>query len=368
MPVRAPAPATVLAAIVADAVAAALPAFVDTVTAAVLADTRMPRLSDRPAAHPAGAGPAGDQQLQDRLALLLTANPKHRPGDPADWCATVAAHYPTAADALTWAWSESCPTAHWRRSRGAPAPARNAERSTRGELDQLLAEHNLATEGGGAAVVAGLDAAVETVRAAIAERHLTRVTYTWRRALLEASRAVGDDLDKVVAVIAWCLRTRPHWQQSITQPPSTKTFAKMLGDWLADGQDWTLSDVADPEMAEQLCELGRTWVRCQSENGGGARPSRARTGRNLHRALAGDGIDPVPAADLAALLRWWFEEGNARFHVRDADFPGPDVVARALLAMRTTRAAARSTGIAATNTAASGVRAHTDLTELEGLA
>lgn len=368
MPARAPGPAAVLAAIVADAVAAALPAFVDTVTAAVLADARTTGIAEHLVVHPAGARPTADQRLQDRLAELLAANPKHRPDDPGDWCAMVAAHYPTAADALAWAWSESCPTSHWRCSRGAPAPARNAERSTRGELDQLIAEHRLATEAGGAAVVAGLDDAAEEVRAVIAERHRARVTYTWRRALLEASRAVDGDLTKVVAVIGWCLRTRPHWQQTISQPPSAKTFAKMRGDWRADGQAWTLSDVTDPEMAEQLCELGRTWMRCQSESGGGGRPSHARTGRNLHRALAGDGIDPVPAADLAALLRWWFEEGNARFHVRDADFPGPDVVARALLAMRTTRAASRSTGVAATNTAASGLRAHTDLTELEGLA
>ncbi len=103
--------------------------------------------------------------------------------------------------------------------------------------------------------------------------------------------------------------------------------------------------------------------------GEGAPPSvPPRTGRNLHCALAGDGIEAVPAAELAALMRWWFDEGNARFHIRDADFPAPDVVSRALLAMRTSRTTGPSNGVAATNTAASGVRAHTDLSELEGLA
>ncbi|MGO4205241.1 hypothetical protein AB4Z09_26590 [Rhodococcus sp. TAF43] len=76
----------------------------------------------------------------------------------------------------------------------------------------------------------------------------------------------------------------------------------------------------------------------------------------------------MSVGDIDALLRWWFDEGNARFHIRDADFSGPDVVSRALLAMRTSRTAAAATGVAATNIAASGGRAHVDLTKLEGLA
>ncbi|MDH6284633.1 hypothetical protein, partial [Prescottella agglutinans] len=319
-----------LAAAVADAVAAALPAFAEAVTAAVLAD---PRIASA-AAEPAAAAPLNTEQ-RERLKSLLSANPKHRPERPEVWLDTVAAHYPAAADALAWAWSERCPTDFWRRLRGAPAPAKNPGRSRRGELDQVIAEHHLATAGGRGHLVAGLDGAVEQVRAAISEHHRVRVTYTWRRGLVEAAGSVGDDLEKAIAVIVWCLRTRPHWQRTITQPPSRVAFEKMLGDWHADGQGWSISEVTDRALAEQLRNLGGRWMRYQTERGGGAHPSYARTGRNLHRALAGDGIEPVSAGDIDALLRWWFDEGNARFHIRDADFPGPDVVARALLAMRT---------------------------------
>ena len=362
MPTRAPSD-TALAAVVADAVAAALPVFAEAVTAAVLSDPRITSAKPQPAA----AAPINAEQ-RDRLRSLLSANPKHRPSHPEVWLDAVAVNYPAAVDALEWGWSERCPTDFWRRSRGAPAPSKNPGRSRRGELDQVIAEHHMATAGGRGHLVAGLDGAVAKVHAAISEHHHARVTYTWRRALLEAAGSVGDDLDKAVAVIEWCLRARPHWQRNLTQPPSRTTFEKMLGDWHADGQGWSITEVTDPDLAEQLRGLGDRWMRYQSERGGGARPSHARTGRNLHRALAGDGIDAVSAGDIAALMRWWFDEGNARFHIRDADFPGPDVVARALLAMRTTRSAAPAGGVAATNTAASGVRAHTDLTELEGLA
>ncbi|NLU64925.1 hypothetical protein HCA61_22060 [Rhodococcus sp. HNM0563] len=355
---------TELAAVVSAAVAAALPAFIDAVTAAVLSDPRLTVRQD----GTAGALAPVDASAAADLRAVLAANPKHQPTDPDAWVATVAEHYPAAATALEWAWSERCPTDYWRRLRGAPGTARNAGRSTRSELDQLLSEHCLATTRAHAGLVADLSAAVETVRAAIAERHAPKVTYTWRRNLLAAAHLAGDDLGKAVAVISWCLRTRPHWQRTITQAPSKSAFEKMFGDWRADGQDWTIADVAEPEMAEQLRDLGRTWSRYQSEHGGGAPPSVPRTGRNLHRALAGDGIEAVPAAELAALMRWWFDEGNARFHIRDADFPAPEVVSRALLAMRTSRTAVPSNGVAATNTAASGVRAHTDLSELEGLA
>lgn len=362
MPTRAPLDSA-LAAVVADAVAAALPAFAEAVTAAVLSDPRITSVVPRPGA----ASPVNADQ-RDQLASLLAANPKHRPDRPDVWLDTVAANYPAAVDALAWGWSARCPTDFWRRSRGAPAPSKNPGRSRRGELDQVIAEHHMATAGGRGHLVADLDGAVAQVHSAISEHHQARVTYTWRRALLEATGCVGDDLNKAVAVIGWCMRTRLHWQRTITQPPSRPTFEKMLGDWHADGQDWSIEEVTDPALADQLRDLGRAWLRYQSERGGGAHPSHARTGRNLHRALAGDGIDPVPAGDIDALMRWWFDEGNARFHIRDADFPGPDVVARALLAMRTSRTAAPAGGVAATNTAASGVRAHTDLTELEGLA
>ncbi|CAG7636412.1 hypothetical protein SIM91_05010 [Rhodococcus opacus] len=355
---------TDLAAAVSDAVAAALPAFVEAVTAAVLSD---PRLTGR-RVDTTTVTPTSDVTAASDLRALLDSNPKHRPSDPDAWIATVAEHYPGAATALAWAWSDRCPTGYWRRGRGAPGTAKNVGRSTRSELDQLLAEHTLATVRDRADLVAGLSGAVETVQAAIADRHTAKVTYTWRRNLLAAAHLTGDDLAKAVAVISWCLRSRPHWQRTITQPPSRAAFEKMLGDWRADGQDWTIADVADPDMAQQLRDLGRTWTRYQSEHGGGAHPSVPRTGRNLHRVLAGDGIDPVSARELAALMRWWFDEGNARFHIRDADFPDPEVVSRALLAMRTSRGAIGANGVAATNAAASGVRAHTDLSELEGLA
>ncbi|MGO4205240.1 hypothetical protein AB4Z09_26585 [Rhodococcus sp. TAF43] len=120
--------------------------------------------------------------------------------------------------------------------------------------------------------MAGLDGAVEQVRAAIAEHHHARVTYTWRRGLLEAAGSVGDDLEKAVAVIVWCLRARPHWQRTILQPPSRVAFEKMLGDWHADGQGWSISEVADLELAEQLRKLGGTWMRYQSERGGRGAP------------------------------------------------------------------------------------------------
>lgn len=361
MPLRAAAD-TELATVVSDAVAAALPAFIDAVTAAVLSDPRLTVQQSFIADTPAPAGATAG------LQAVLAANPKHQPTEPDAWIAAVAEHYPAAAPALEWAWSDQCPTDYWRRLRGAPSIARRQGRSTRSELDQLLSEHSLATTRDRADLVIDLSAAVETVRAAIAERHTAKATYTWRRNLLAAAHVTGGNLHQAVTVICWCLRSRPHWQRTITQAPSKSTFEKMLGDWRADGQDWTIADVAEPEMAEQLRDLGRTWTRYQSKHGGGASPSVPRTGRNLHRALAGDGIEAVPAAELGALMRWWFEEGNARFHIRDADFPTPDVVSRALLAMRTSRTAGPSNGVAATNTAASGVRAHTDLSELEGLA
>lgn len=378
MTTRAPANAALAAAVV-DAVTAALPAFVEAVTAAVLSDPRVTGCPESSVVEGA-VSPTDSQTRTDavqreraRLGSLLAVNSKHRPDQLDTWLDAVSASYVDAADALEWAWSQSCPTSFWQRMRGAPKPAgpssRTADRGRRGELDQLIAEFRAATVDGRPDLVVGLDNAVDAVKKEIAVHHPTvRVTYTWRRALLDAAAGHGESLDQVVGVIVWCVRTRSHWQRTISQPPSRSTFLKMLGDWRADGQDWSIDDVADAGVADQIRDLGGRWMRYQGQRGGGARPSYQRTGRNLQRVLEGDGVDAVPVDDVAALMRWWFDGGNARFHLRDADFPGPEVVSRALLAMRTTPIRGVGAGVVATNTAASGVHAPADLTELEGLA
>lgn len=324
----------------------------------------------RPALTPTGASPGRHEPPEhDGSSLAKWLRTEHP--DAADaltepietWADTLtaAANETDPIAALDWAWSQTCPTAHWRsQHRPIAAPARrNSTRRTDGGFRygpwlQLLAEYRLAASDS-AAALHDVDALVDTLINDVARLGTkpAAATVSSRKNALAILTSTPDAPATVRDIVTWCLTTKTHWRSNLTGVPKLPTYRSMRGDWTAAGNGFSVDTVTDPTLRQQIVDLGTGWSWYLAQILGHQIDPSSRTHQRVHDLLTGtDGHPPVECPDLQATVRWLCDPtaGRLRYYSDGMDFPRPDRARKALLDMRSGPRDAG--GVAETNTAA----------------
>ncbi|MFL0579564.1 hypothetical protein [Dietzia sp. 179-F 9C3 NHS] len=268
-----------------------------------------------------------------------------------------------AVAALEWAWSPNCPTPYWREChRPVAQPARRGGDHTRradggyryGPWLQLLAEYRLSS-GPKAAHLDEVDAVVAALVDAVnaAGHQRCAATVTSRKNALSILGDGDDTAETIVQIVRWCLAAKPHWRANLKGVPRPSTFRSMRGDWMAAGHGFSLENITDDALREQVRELAEGWSWYLSRALDRHVEVTARTPSRLHSALTGaDGEPALTCEDIKATVLWMCdpEAGRLRYYTDGLDFPRPDKARKALLDMRSGPRAGG--GVAGTNAAA----------------
>jgi hypothetical protein len=296
----------------------------------------------------------------------LTEHPELIAGSADTWAAAMvsASGLTHPRDVIGWARSPDCETDYWRSIDGAlvaPKPTRTGSPKA-GAYTQMLREYRTAHRGGGAAVVAGIDALVNGVSRLVAECGVAKSSepsMAWRRNAIAVIEVCGS-AEQALTAIGWALQKKPFWRSNVQGVPTERSFRKLYSDYRQTGASFDLERDGG-EYAESTRALVNGWVFYLRPLLPDVRVKETST--SLARAfklLAGeDDYPPLPLEEAKLLVKWILDPtaDRARFYADGTDFPPPPKAYKALVAMRGGDAAPRArggmgAGVAVTNAVA----------------